>query len=298
MRRILLLGKNGQLGWELQRSLLPLGEIIAIDRAEIDLAQPEQLRQVVANTRPTIIVNASAYTDVDRAESNVELATAINRLAPAILAEEAHRVGIPVVHFSTDFVFDGAKGTAYCEEDIPNPINVYGRSKLEGEQAIQAMGGTFLIFRTSWVYSLRGNGFVSKVLRWAREHDTLRIVEDQVGSPTWARMLAEITALVLAQAGSQGLGWLQERSGIYHLAGNGAVSRLDWARAILALDPISHEQRCRALVPARSDAFPTPAQRPLYSALNCERFRSTFGLCVPDWLENLKLAMDTSQFTG
>jgi dTDP-4-dehydrorhamnose reductase len=298
MSRILLLGKNGQLGWELRRTLAPLGEITAIDREEVDLSQPGQLRRVVADIRPRIIVNASAFTDVDGAENRPQLAMSINRDAPAILAEESKRLNIPLVHYSTDFVFDGTLGRSYTESDTPNPLNLYGRSKLEGEQAIQAAGCRYLIFRTSWVYSLRGNGFVSKVLRWAREKESLRVVDDQVGSPTWARMLAEMTSLVLMQADAHRPDWLEERSRIYHLAGNGAVSRLDWARAILALDANAREQRCKQLEPAKTANFPTPAQRPLFSALNCERFASTFGLFIPDWRENLRLAMDTSLFGG
>jgi dTDP-4-dehydrorhamnose reductase len=298
MNKILLLGKNGQLGWELQRTLAPLGEMVAIDREDVDLAQPEKLREIVAGVRPQMIVNASAFTDVDGAESSPELALAINRTAPAILAAEAGQLGIPIVHYSTDFIFDGSKGQPYCETDSPNPLNMYGRSKWEGEQAVQSVGKTYLILRTSWVYSLRGNGFVSKVLRWAREKDTLRVVDDQIGSPTWARLLAEMTALVLAQTKIQGLDWLQERAGIYHLAGLGSVSRLDWARAILSLDASPQEQRCKVIEPCKSNEFPTPAHRPLYSALNCEKFMTTFGLLIPDWKENLRLAMDTSVFTG
>jgi len=295
---ILLLGKNGQLGWELQRTLALLAEIVAIDREEVDLTRPEQLREVVAQIRPGMIVNASAYTDVDGAESRPDLALAINRDAPALLAEQTAQLGIALIHYSTDFVFDGNLGRAYTETDQPNPLNLYGRSKLEGEQAIRAKAGLHLIFRTSWVYSLRGNGFVSKVLRWAREKEALRIVDDQVGSPTSARMLAEATALVLQQAEVLGPDWLTERSGIYHLAGGGAVSRLDWARAILELDAAAHEQRCRSLGAAKTDEFPAPAKRPHYSALNCERFAATFGLEIPDWRESLRLALDTSLFSG
>lgn len=298
MNRILLLGKNGQLGWELRRALAPLGEITAIDREEVDLSQPGQLRGVVADARPQVIVNASAYTDVDGAESRPQLAMSVNRDAPAILAEESHRLGIPLIHYSTDFVFDGSLGRAYTESDTPNPLSLYGQSKLEGEQAIQAAGATHLIFRTSWVYSLRGNGFVSKVLRWAREKESLRVVDDQVGSPTWARMLAEMTSLVLMQAEAGGPEWLAERSGLYHLAGSGAASRLEWAQAVLALDANRHEQRCKRLEPAKTADFPTPAQRPPYSALDCGHFSATFGLYIPDWRENLQLAMDTSLFGG
>ncbi len=298
MNRILLLGKHGQLGWELQRALAPFGKIIAIDREEVDLAHPEQLRKVVVDIRPQIIVNASAYTDVDGAESRPQLAMSVNRDAPAILAEESHRLNIPLIHYSTDFVFDGSLGRAYTESDTPNPINLYGQSKLEGERAILANGCLHLIFRTSWVYSLRGNGFVSKVLRWAREKETLRIVDDQVGSPTWARMLAEMTALVLMQAMTHGNDWLAERSGIYHLAGSGAASRFEWAQAILALDPRPAEQRCKQLLPAKTDEFPTPAQRPAFSALDCSKFEQTFGLRIPAWRESLEMAMDTALFGG
>ncbi|GAB4493248.1 MAG: dTDP-4-dehydrorhamnose reductase [Anaerolineales bacterium] len=298
MNRILLLGKHGQLGWELRRTLAPLGEITAIDREEVDLSQPGQLRGVVADVRPQAIVNASAYTDVDGAENRPQLAISVNRDAPAILAEESRRLGIPLIHYSTDFVFDGSLGRAYTETDSPNPLNVYGQSKLEGEQAIQALHGMYLIFRTSWVYSLRGNGFVSKVLRWAREKQSLRVVDDQTGSPTWARMLAEMTSLSLMQAETRGPNWLAEQSGIYHLAGNGAATRFEWAQAILALDPLAHEQRCQSLLPAKTEEFPAPAQRPAYSALDCRKFEDTFGLVIPHWRENLQLAMDTSLFQG
>ncbi len=298
MNRILLLGKNGQLGWELQRTLAPLGEITAIDREEIDLSQPGQLRQVVADLRPSLIVNASAFTDVDGAESRPQLALSVNRDAPAILAEESHRLRIPLIHYSTDFVFDGLLGRAYTEADAPNPLNVYGQSKLEGEQAIQAVGGLHLIFRTSWVYSLRGNGFVSKVLRWAREKESLRVVDDQIGSPTWARMLAEMTSLILMQAQVRGPDWQAMHSGLYHVAGSGEASRLEWAQAILQLDANANEQRCKEILPAKTADFPTPAQRPAYSALSCEKFERTFGLSLPHWRESLRLAMDTSLFGG
>lgn len=292
MKRILLLGKNGQLGWELRRTLAPLGEITAIDREEVDLSQPGRLRGVVADVRPEVIVNASAYTDVDGAESRPQLAMSVNRDAPAILAEESCKLNIPLIHYSTDFVFDGSQGRCYTESDTPHSLNVYGQSKLEGEQAIRADGGLYFIFRTSWVYSLRGNGFVSKVLRWAREHEMLRIVDDQIGSPTWARMLAELTSLALLHAFERGPDWLAEHSGIYHLAGSGAATRFEWAQAILDLAPNRETLRCRQLLPAKTEEFPTPAQRPAYSALDCTQFEQTFGLRVPPWRESLELALD------
>jgi dTDP-4-dehydrorhamnose reductase len=289
--RILLLGKSGQLGWELQRTLAPLGAIIALDYPEIDLARLDDLRRIVRESRPTLILNATAYTAVDRAESERDIAMAVNERAPGLLAEMALEQGAALLHYSTDYVFDGKKGSPYLETDLPNPLNVYGLSKLEGEQAIQRAGGAYLIFRTSWVYSLRRESFVTKVLEWSRQQRTLRVVSDQVGNPTWARMLAETTAQVLAKAGNQVYSWAAEHRGIYHLAGDGFASRLDWARAILRFDPLKEEQVTQELQAAETAEFPTPAQRPLISALNCDKFSATFGLRLPDWEEALRLAM-------
>lgn len=289
---ILMLGKYGQLGWELSRTLAPLGVVSAYDFPDIDLRQPEQARALVQQLVPDLIVNATAYTAVDRAESEVETALAINGSAPGVLAEEARRLGIGLIHFSTDYVFDGTMGRPYTEVDLPNPVNVYGESKLAGEQAIQAVDDRYMIFRTSWVYSLRRSSFVTKVLGWARANDTLRIVDDQISNPTWARMLAEITALWIASGGDDLTGRIGQQRGIYHLAGSGHASRLDWARAILKYDPNPEEQRAKTLLPAASSDFPTPAVRPLYSALNCERFTEAFGLQLPNWEDTLRLAMD------
>ena len=197
--RILLIGKRGQLGWELHRCLLPLGEVQALDYPEIDLAKPDSLRKLVRTSAPDVIVNATAYTAVDKAESERELAFAINAVAPQVMAEEAQKIGAVLIHYSTDYVFDGKKGAAYTEEDDPHPLNVYGASKLAGEQAIRSVGGVYFILRTAWVYSTRRDSFVSKVLQWSRQSETLRIVDDQISNPTWARMLAEITALILAR---------------------------------------------------------------------------------------------------
>jgi dTDP-4-dehydrorhamnose reductase len=293
MIRILLLGKDGQLGWELQRCLAPLGEVIALDYPEIDLAQPEGIREIAAAARPQVIVNATAYTAVDRAESEPELAFAINARAPEVLAETAEELGAALVHYSTDYVFDGTKGSAYVEDDPTHPLGVYGQSKLEGERAVRAAGGSYWIFRTSWVYSLRRDSFVTKVLGWARQNPTLKVVADQVGSPTWARLLAEITAQLLAQAGAAPAGWVRERSGLYHLAGDGCASRMQWAQAILDLDPRKEEQQASELLPALTADFPTPAQRPLYTALDCSLFARTFDLRLPPWQEALRLAMES-----
>jgi dTDP-4-dehydrorhamnose reductase len=290
--RILLFGKIGQLGWELQRALAPLGEILALDYPEIDLTRPDGLAGIVHEARPEVILNATAYTAVDKAENEGQIPMAINGIAPGIMAEAARTVGAALIHFSTDYVFNGMKGTTYLESDDPHPLGVYGQSKLAGEQAIQAVGGAALIFRTSWVYSLRRDSFVTKVLEWGRKQTDLRIVEDQVSNPTWCRMLAEVTAQLIAKAGKDPAAWLGERRGLYHLAGSGYASRLEWAREILALDPFKEEQVVKELQPAATSEFPTPAQRPLFSALNCDRFTETFGLRLPEWRAALKLAME------
>ncbi len=292
MLRILLIGKNGQLGWELQRCLAPLGEVVTYDYPEIDLGKPASLPGLVREVNPQVIVNAAAYTNVDKAESEAELARQINSVAPGVLAEEAKRLNAAFIHYSTDYVFDGRKGAPYVESDAPHPLNVYGQTKLEGEQAVQAVGGAYLVLRTSWVYSMRQGGFVTKVLQWAREQETLRVVDDQVSSPTWARMLAEATALVLAQGRSEPVDYLREKAGLYHLAGSGACSRYEWAQAILELDPKKSEQKVRQLLPAKSRQFPTPAERPLVSVLDCGKFEQAFGLQLPAWRGALKLAIN------
>jgi len=292
--RLLLLGRGGQLGWELHRTLSTLGEVLALDYPEIDLRQPEGLRSLVHELRPQVIVNAAAYTAVDRAESEAQAAWSINAQAAGNLADAARQEGAALVHYSTDYVFDGTKGSPYQESDLPNPLNSYGRSKLAGEQAIQQAGGAYLILRTAWVYSLRQESFVSRVLQWARQSTRLSIVDDQVSNPTWARTLAEATAQVLALGAKDVAGWLRERGGLYHLAGDGWASRLEWAQAILQTDPQQAEQVVREVLPARSADFPSPAQRPLFSALDCRRFSETFNLRLPDWRLALRLAFDTA----
>lgn len=294
MFKILLLGKFGQLGWELLRSLAPLGQVTAVDFPEIDLVHGEQLPVLVRDCQPQVIINATAYTAVDRAESEPELAMAINAGAPGLMAELAAQCGAAFIHFSTDYVFDGQKSSPYVETDPTNPLNIYGRSKLEGEKTALQAHSKSLIFRTSWVYSLRKESFVTKVLAWSRQHKTLRVVSDQVSNPTWARMLAEITAQVVARGGRQPAGWLNERGGVYHLAGSGYASRLEWAQAILRFDPRPEEQTTTELLPASTTDFPTPAARPLFSALDCSLFESVFDLYLPNWLPSLKLAMDLS----
>jgi dTDP-4-dehydrorhamnose reductase len=290
--RIILLGKNGQLGSEFARILPQFGELTAVDYPEIDFTQPDALCRFVADTRPELIVNAAAYTLVDKAEEQPEIAEAINATAVRALAEEAARLKAVLVHYSTDFVYDGTKPTPYVETDTPNPLSVYGKTKLAGDQAIMAAGGTYFIFRTSWVYSVGGDqSFVTKVLKWARHNKTLRIVDDQTGSPTWSKALANLTALVIAKGGNTCYNFAQEYGGLYHLSGNGAVNRYEWARTILALDPRKAEQVVEEIVPASSDEFPTPARRPVHSPLSCGRFEKTFGIEVPTWHAMLETAM-------
>jgi len=291
MSRILLLGKFGQLGWDLHRSLAPLGEIIALDYPEIDLIHYNSLDEVIQKEKPDLIVNATAYTAVDQAENEAEIAMAINAHAPKRLAELAQANKAALIHYSTDYVFDGTKGSPYLESDSPRPLGVYGESKLAGELGIEQVSGAYLIFRTSWVYSLRRDSFVTKVLNWARTQTSLRIVADQVSNPTWCRMLAEVTSQILAKAGEHPHGWINERSGLYHLAGSGFASRFDWAKKILEYDPLRDEQIVEDIQPALTGDFPTPAQRPLYSALNCDLFTETFGLRLPEWEVALELAM-------
>jgi dTDP-4-dehydrorhamnose reductase len=289
--RILLLGKNGQLGWELQRTLPPLGELIALDWPEVDFTKPETMRELVRNIQPNVIVNAAAYTAVDRAETEVEICQAINAAAPAILADEARQQRAAFIHYSTDYVFDGSKGVAYIEEDTPAPLNVYGETKLNGEQKVQAAGEAYWIFRTSWVYSTRRDSFVSKVLEWARQKKSLKIVSDQVGGPTWCRMLAETSTLALAQGRQDPFSWVKQTAGLYHLSGSGSASRLEWAQEILTLDPHPAEQLVEEILSAQTSEFPTPARRPLYTPMNCTRFEGTFHLSLPPWKTALKLMM-------
>ena len=285
--KIFVLAENGQLGWELCRTLAPLGDVIASDYPQVDLQKPETVINLMRLEKPALFVNAAAYTAVDQAETDHERARSINATGVGVIAEECKRIGAAFIHYSTDYVFDGKKGSPYVESDATNPLSVYGKSKLEGEQLVQQVGGDYLIFRTSWVYSMRGQGgFIAKVLQWPRQQETLRMVTDQVSNPTWARMLAEATAHIVAR----GQGYMAERKGLYHLAGSGFASRFDWAKEILELDANRHEQKTKELLPALTADFPLPAERPLFSALDCSRFESTFGMKLPDWKAALRLA--------
>jgi dTDP-4-dehydrorhamnose reductase len=297
-RRILLLGRAGQTGWELERSLAPLGRVIALTRDDIDLGDGVALRRAVREHRPALIVNAAAYNAVDRAEQEESLAVAVNGEAPGILAEEARRSGAALVHYSSDYVFgrtilsgpDGAP-RPFTEEDPPEPLGAYGRSKLAGEEAIRAAGCAHLIFRTSWVYSRRGRTFLAGLLRLDVPGEDLRIVDDQLSCPTWARSLADATAQILANCWSKGgAEELAAKAGTYHLAGRGSVSRYGFAAAVFAC----HERRGKSvprLLPISTADYPTPAARPAYSALDARRARQVFGVCLPEWPTGLALCL-------
>ena len=285
--RIMLIGKNGQVGWELQRTLATLGRVVAFDRRQLDLSSPEQIRERVREIKPNLIVNAAAYTAVDKAEEEPEIAMAINGIAPGILAEEAKNLNAAIVHYSTDYVFDGTKATPYTEQDETNPLNVYGKTKLEGEQAIQAVGAPHLILRTSWVYGFRGRNFLLTILRLAREREELRIVNDQTGSPTWSRMIAEATAQILAQGDSI----LTEKQGIYNLSAGGQTSWYGFTKIILTHNTET-SLRVKKLTPIPTSEYPTPARRPAYSVLSNEKLKKVFGLTMPDWDRALQLVLE------
>ena len=285
--KILLFGALGQLGTELQATMSPLGNIAPYDIHNLDLENTWEVRETIRAVHPDVIVNASAYTAVDQAESEPEKAFIVNGNIPGLLAEEASRLNAFLIHYSTDYVFDGSKEAPYIETDQPNPLGVYGSSKLAGEQAIKSGSAKYLVLRTSWVYSRNRSSFVTKVLEWARKQEVMSVVSDQISNPTRARTLAEVTALLLGT----GLDSLSEHCGLYHVAGNGYTSRLDWARKIIELDPNQHEQKVREILPARTSDFPTPAQRPLFSALDCSLFQSIFDINLPHWKEDLMQAM-------
>ena len=292
--RILLTGPDGQVGWECRRSLQALGQVHAVGRAECDLGRADAIRAVVRSAAPDLIVNTAAYTAVDRAESEPELARAVNADAPAVLAEEARRLGVSLVHLSTDYVFDGSKPSPYVEEDDSRPLSVYGRSKLAGEQAVLASRAPALILRTSWVYATRGHNFLRTMVRLAREREELRIVDDQWGAPTWARSIAEAIAAIVARAGRDRTSIaasLAERGGVFHMT---AAGRTNWHRFAQQLlqrvaDP---ERRLRSIVAIPSSDYPTPARRPMNSTLDCTRLARLWGVALPPWDVTLDLAVD------
>lgn len=286
---ILLTGVNGQVGWELRRTLATLGTVSAPTRSQLDLSDPGAIRSLVRSLRPDLIVNPAAHTAVDKAESEPELARAVNAIAPAIMAEEAAKLGAAMIHYATDYVFDGNKAGAYTEDDTTHPLGVYGQTKLEGENAIRAAGIPYLILRTSWVYGLRGGNFLRTMQRLFKERDQLRIVADQYGAPTWSRMIAEATAQILAQQPfAPGKAALH---GTYNLTSRGRASWYQFAQAILDRT-IQPDAKRPELIPIPSTDYPTPAQRPANSVLAGDKLLRNFGLALPDWEVALELCLD------
>ena len=291
--KILLLGKNGQVGWELQRSLAPLGEVTALDRNSTDfcgdLGNLAGLRETVQRLRPQVIVNAAAHTAVDKAESEPELARLINATAPGVLAQEAHKLGAWLVHYSTDYVFDGSGSQPWVETDTPAPLSVYGHTKLEGEQLIAQHCQKHLIFRTSWVYAARGGNFAKTMLRLARERERLTVIDDQWGAPTGAELIADVTAHAIRQVQQRPVG-PHDEAGIYHLAASGHASWNSYAKHVLAQAAQAQpaiELVAKEVAPVPTSAFPTPAKRPHNSRLNTARLQATFGLRLPHWQQGV-----------
>jgi dTDP-4-dehydrorhamnose reductase len=280
LTKILLTGKTGQLGCELQQALAPLGVVTAPGRAQMDLTNPDAIRTAIRDCAPDIIVNAAGYTTVDKAEAEPELAQQINAVAPGIMAEEAQRLNALLVHYSTDYVYDGAKGTPYVEDDEPNPLNTYGKSKLAGEQAITASGCAHLILRASWIYSARGTNFVLTMLRLAREKNELAVVDDQVGSPTWAKTLALATADILSKVQTRNVA-----SGIYHLSATGHTTRFAFAQMIveLAKQHTSPDTAWARIIPTSTANYPLPAARPLNAATSKSKLNRAFGIEMATW---------------
>ena len=274
-------GVSGQVGYELARLLPTHGEVAALDRDQLDLTDADAIRDKVRTIRPQLIVNAAAYTAVDQAEREPERAETVNARAPAILAEEAKRLGAVLIHYSTDYVFDGIASTPYVEDARTGPLNVYGKSKLHGEHAIAAVDGASITLRTSWVYGLRGRNFLVTIRRLAAERDELRIVADQFGVPNWACALAEATATLVGR----GLPYLAERRGLYHLSGTGSTSWFEFAREIVGL---KEPPRVVAITTAE---YPTPARRPAYAVLSAAKFARTFDFGLPDWHSMLRDCM-------
>ncbi|WP_044873078.1 dTDP-4-dehydrorhamnose reductase [Pseudomonas sp. LFM046] len=275
--KILITGNNGQVARELRLALADKANVIALGRDRLDLANTELLRQQVRAQAPDLLINAAAHTAVDQAESEPEAAFAINATAPGVLAEEAAALGIPLIHYSTDYVFDGTGPGAYSEADAPNPLGVYGRSKLAGEQAIQAVGGQHLILRTSWVYSLHGRNFLLTMQRLLQEREELKVVDDQIGAPTWAGSIAQATAQLVEGWQSGNRHW-----GVYHLTNQGETSWFGFASAI-AEGLKAAGKPCARLLPIPSSEYPTPARRPLNSRLDCSKLARDWHVTLPDW---------------
>jgi len=289
---ILVTGKNGQLGWEIQRTLMPLGKVVAVGRDEMDLSDVNSIKNIIEKVQPDVIVNTAAYTAVDKAQEESELANKINAIAPEVMANEAKRIGALLIHYSTDYVFNGDKSSPYLETDATAPINVYGESKLSGERNVQNSGADCITLRTSWVYSHRGQNFLKSILKLAAERKELGIVNDQIGAPTSARFIAEVSAHVIKQS-------LAERrdnqfeSGLYHLVCEGRASWFDFASKIVELaDKNKYALKIKKINPIPGSEYPTPAKRPLNSCLSTLKLATKFNVVMIPWDECLKYCMN------
>jgi dTDP-4-dehydrorhamnose reductase len=294
---ILILGRTGQVARDLQLLLPPVGSVSCVGRPEFDLSQPDSIRELIRQRRPDVLINAAAYTAVDRAESEPDMAMKINAEAPGMMAEEAKRLGSLFISYSTDYVFDGRKSTPYVEGDAPNPLNVYGASKLAGDRAIEAVGGSYIVFRTSWVYSATGRNFLNTIVKLATEREELRVVDDQIGAPTWSRDIAAATTQVIRQsmtsvwagAGQNASEALRDRRGIYNLTAEGSVSWCGFAMAIL--EEMKKQRKnhggLAGITPISTSQYPTPARRPLNSRLLNNKVHEVFGVLLPPWRESL-----------
>ena len=292
--KILLFGKNGQVGWELQRSLATLGKLVALDKQDPhycgDLANPAGITHTLQTIRPDIIVNAAAYTAVDQAENEPKLAFRINTEAPELLAQQAEQIGAWLIHYSTDYVFNGSGNYPWQESDLTSPINIYGLSKLRGEEQIQKSNCKYIILRTSWVYAARGKNFIKTILRLAQQKEQLTIIDDQIGAPTGAELLADVTAQIIPKLFEH-----PEKSGIYHVSASKEVSWYNYARFLLDFareHDIPVKVHPDAVIPVHSEAFATTAKRPLNSRLNTEKLCNTFQLCLPHWQNGVTRALE------
>lgn len=287
--RILIIGRNGQIGWELERILGPLDNVIAIDYPDIDMTKPESIRATINTYRPQIVINAAAYTAVDKAESEADLAMAINGVAPGVMAEECRRLRALLVHYSTDYVYDGKKRTPYIEDDDAKPLAAYARAKLAGDLAIQAVDTPYLILRTCWVYGWRGNNFLLMMLKLASEQEEIRVVDDQIGTPNWSRDVAEATAKVLSLGQDDPYEYFSQYSGIYHFSASGRTSWYGFAKAIFEADPAAGERKLKRLIPISTAEYGSKVDRPAFAVLDTSKIERTFGLKMQPWERPIKM---------
>jgi dTDP-4-dehydrorhamnose reductase len=294
MRPILLFGGSGKVGSELKKLIPGIGILIAPQHSEADFLEPDTIRSTILKQKPRIIINAAAYTDVDNAEKEPEIACQINTESAAQIAEAAKSIDALLIHYSSNYVFDGEKTEPYVETDRPSPVNTYGSTKLAAEQKIERINGAYIIIRTSWIYSSNKNCFLTTIMKNSRSASNMLVVNDQIANPTWARKLAELTVRLIDLNRNQSLNWWIQRKGIYHLAGNGGCSKFEWAKAILEQDQCKEKQIAK-LIPMPTSQYPSTARRPLSAALNCEKFSAVFGLQLSPWQTALAEAMKELQ---